>query len=74
MVLSQGDEPFVVVEHLLIERLVLPAELIDAVGRLERVVYALFRAQQFLAAKHEGNALRGEHGGLCKHGELGGER
>ena len=64
MVLAQGDEVLVVVEHLRIALLVAPVELVDAVGRLKRVVHALLVAQHLLAAEHEGHALRGEDGRL----------
>ena len=57
MVFPKGNKSAVVIEHLRIAFFVHPVELVDAVRRLIAVVYPLLRAQQFLTAKHEGNAL-----------------
>ena len=69
MVTAQRDETTVVFHHLWIALLVAPVELVDAVGALKTVVHAQLGAQQLLAAEHEGDALRGEHGGLCQQVE-----
>ena len=66
MVLAHGNQVLVVVEHLRILLLITPVEMIDAIGRFKAVVHALFGAQQFLTAQHEGNALRGEYSRLSQ--------
>ena len=69
MILSERNEPTVIVKHLRIAFLVRPVYLIDAVRRLKAIMYALLRAQQFLAGKHEGYALRREDCRLCQQVE-----
>ena len=67
--LAQADEVLVILKHLRIAQLVLPVKLVDAVGRLIRVVNAFLIAQQLLATEHEGYSLRGKHGRLCQQVE-----
>ena len=66
MLLAQRDKARIVVEHLRITLQVVPVEAVDGVGRTEGVVHSLLVAQHFLASKNERNALRCEHGCLCK--------
>ena len=57
MMTTQADQVAIVLEHLRIAFLVLPAQTVDAIGRLKRVVNALLGTQQLLTAEHERYAL-----------------
>ena len=64
------DEAAVVFEHLWIDLEVVPVETVDAVGRVEGIVYPFLVAQHLFATKHERNTLRSEHKRLRQEVEL----
>ena len=57
VMLAKGDEILLIFEYLRITLQILPIELVDAIRRLEGVVYALLATEQFLARQHEGHTL-----------------
>ena len=69
MVLAELYQVAIVFKHLRVPLQVLPVQVVDAVGRLVTVMYALLVAQQFLATQHERHPLRREHCRLCQQVE-----
>ena len=69
MILAELNQVLVVLKHLRIFLQVVPVKMVDAVGRLKGIMNTFLIAQHFLAAEHEGNALRSEHSSLCKQVE-----
>ena len=66
MTLAQSYQTAVIVEHLRVSLQIVPVEVVDAVRRLETVVYPFLVAQHFFTAKNERHTLRGEHRSLSQ--------
>ena len=69
MMLAQGNQLLIVVEHLRETLEVIPVEMVDGIGRLKGVMHAFLVTEHLLTAEDERNALTGEHRRLSEQVE-----